>query len=157
MTDERLARRLTLIWAGVVLVFAVLPTHSVLSQTVGDRETLTTQVGHFAEFAVLAWLAAWWSASRARASVEGGADEGAATTAVRGGPEGATGDARSAFVVWVSVVGYGALIEVAQVPLPYRSAQFSDLAIDAAGAFAGLLLFRCGRDLRKRGGPRRRR
>lgn len=120
MRDARLAGRLALVWAGVVLVFALVPTHEVLSGTVGDRETLTTQAGHFAEAAILAWLAASWAIGRGGSAW------------------------RAAVVAWAVAVLYGALIEVAQVPLPYRSGQWSDLAIDAAGAALGALVFRCG-------------
>ena len=66
VSDERLARRLTLGWAAAILVFALVPTHAALSATVGERETLTTQVGHFIEFAVLAALGLWWMSTRAR-------------------------------------------------------------------------------------------
>lgn len=119
MRDARRAGRLTLVWAGVVLVFALVPTHEALSGTVGERETLVTQVGHFAECALLAWLLASWAAGR-------------------------TGSAsRAAVVAWLATVAYGAAIEVMQIPLPYRSAQWSDLAIDAAGAAFGALVFRC--------------
>jgi len=141
--DARLARRLTLAWAGVVFAFAVLPTHAILSPTIGDIETLATQAGHFVEFAVLAALAMRWSTARS------GRQAGGAASPVDPAP------ARAALTVWGATVAYGAFIEAAQVPLTYRSAQLSDLAIDAAGALAGLLLFSCGRGLRARGGRRR--
>jgi VanZ family protein len=128
--DARLAGRLALAWAGVVLVFAVVPTHEVLSSTVGDGETVTTQIGHFTEFAVLAWLVASWADART-----------------------ASGWHALAFA-WAVAVVYGGLIEVLQAPLSYRSAQWSDLAIDAAGAVAGLVVFRA---VRGSGAPEARR
>lgn len=121
MRDARLAGRLAWIWAGVVLAFAVVPTHEVLSSTVGDGETVMTQIGHFVEFAVLAWLVATWAGVRTASTW------------------------RAAVVAWIAAVAYGGLIEVLQVPLSYRSAQWSDLAIDAAGAAAGLVAFRAAR------------
>jgi hypothetical protein len=62
--SPRARRNLMLAWAGIVLTFAVLPTHLLLRATVGERETAATQVGHFVEFAVLAVLAARWLAGR---------------------------------------------------------------------------------------------
>jgi hypothetical protein len=144
MTDARRAGRLTIVWALVVFAFAVLPTHALLSPTVGERETLTTQVGHFVEFAVLAGLALWWASARAE-SRSGGADGSRAQAREPGGAW------RVWVAVWAATVAYGALIEVVQLPLGYRSAQTGDLAVDAAGAFAGLLAFSCVRALRGRG------
>ncbi len=149
VSDERLARRLTLGWAAAILVFALVPTHTALSATVGERETLTTQVGHFIEFAVLAALGLWWMSTR----TPGPGDAGA-----RGDPEAGLADGAASlrfFVgVWAAVVAFGALIEMLQAPIPYRSAQVGDLVMDAAGAAAGLLAFSCVRALR---GQRRRR
>lgn len=125
--DERRAKRLTLAWAGVVLAFALLPLHGALSATVGERETLTTQVGHFVEFAVLAALGSWWACER-----------------------GARGAVRAAAAGLAGAVLLGAVIEAVQSPLPYRSAQLGDLALDAAGALAGALAFSAVRALRAR-------
>jgi len=125
------APRLTLAWAGAMFVFAIVPTHVLLRASVGERETSATQIGHFIEFAVLAGLATWWMAGRR--------DDRAARAPIS-----------SAAAVWVAAVCYGALIELVQAPLPYRSAQLSDLVIDAAGALAGLLTIRCVRTLRER-------
>jgi len=149
VSDERLARRLTLGWAAAILVFALVPTHTALSATVGERETLTTQVGHFIEFAVLAALGLWWMGARTQRA----GDEG---TRGRAGarPAGAAASLRSVVGVWAMTVAFGALIEVLQAPIPYRSAQVGDLVMDAAGAAAGLLAFSCVRALR---GRRRRR
>jgi len=140
---ERLARRLTLGWAAAILVLALVPTHSALSATMGERETLTTQVGHFVEFAVLAALGLWWMTARA----QGPGDAGARGDA-HAGPAGGPAPVRSVLGVWAAATAFGALIEVLQVPLAYRSAQVGDLAMDAAGAAAGLLAFSCVRALR---------
>jgi hypothetical protein len=144
MTAARRAGRLTVVWALVVLAFAVAPTHALLSSTVGERETLATQVGHFVEFAVLAGLALWWATERA-GSRSGGAVERLSQPREPGGAW------RVWAAVWAATVAYGALIEVIQMPLGYRSAQAGDLAVDAAGAFAGLLAFSSVRALRGRG------
>jgi hypothetical protein len=139
------AGRLTVAWALAVLAFAVVPTHAALSSTVGKQETLATEVGHFFEFAVLAALASWWAIQRA---------ESRASETVEGPGQGWAGlGARlvTAACVWVAAVAYGAMLELIQMPLAYRSAQAGDLAVDAAGAFAGLLAFSCVRALRGRG------
>lgn len=132
----RLRRNLMLAWAGIVFAFAVLPTHQLLSATVGERETAATQIGHFVEFAVLAVLAARWLAGRR--------DDRATPTPIALGVK-----------VWGAVVCYGATIEVIQLPLTYRSAQLSDLVIDAAGALAGVLAFSCARGALERRDRRR--
>lgn len=123
-------------WPGIVGLFAVLPTHALFGGTVGGREDQATQVGHFVEFALLAALLDLWLTAqsprrprRRRLAV--------------------------ASAAWLAAVAYGAAIEVVQLPLPYRDAQVSDLAIDAAGALAGLLALSAGRSLRRRGGRRR--
>jgi uncharacterized protein YfiM (DUF2279 family) len=148
-SGERLARRLTLGWAAVILVFALLPTHAALSAAVGERETLTTQVGHFIEFAVLAALGLWWMSARERNPGDAGAGGRAGE-----GPAGGPVPVRSVLGVWAAATAFGALIEVLQVPLAYRSAQVGDLAMDAAGAAAGLLAFSCVRALRGQRGRR---
>jgi VanZ family protein len=38
-------------------------------------------------------------------------------------------------------VAYGLFIELVQVPLPYRHFSLMDLAVDAAGIVAGLIVF----------------
>ena len=128
--------RLALGWAGLVFVFAVLPTHAALRAPVGERETPATQIGHFIEFAILAGLATWW--------ISGRRDDGTARVPLA-----------SMTAMWVAAVCYGALLELIQAPLPYRSAQLSDLAIDAAGALAGVLTISCVRALRGRRARRR--
>jgi len=126
-----LAGRLALVWAGVILVLAVVPTHEALESAVGERETLATRAGHFAAFAVLAFLVAAWAAGEA----------GASEARTRGHAQPRW---RAVVLAWAAATAYGGLIELLQAPLPYRSAQWSDLAIDAAGAAVGALAFRCG-------------
>ncbi len=116
MNEGRLAGRLALAWAGIVLAFAVMPVHELLGGTIGERETLATQAGHFLEFALLAGLLAGWACARIEAVWQPMA------------------------AAWLAATAYGALIEVLQMPLPYRSAQWGDLAMDAGGAGAGLLV-----------------
>jgi hypothetical protein len=145
MTDARRAGRLTVAWAFVILAFALVPAHDLLSSTVGDQETLTTEIGHFVEFAVLAALALWWATERAATRPAGAAGRRVQSREA-GGPR-----VVRAAAVWTVAVAYGALIEVIQVPLGYRSAQAGDLAVNAAGALAGLLAFSCVRALRGRG------
>jgi Flp pilus assembly pilin Flp len=143
LSDTRLAGRLALCWAGTILFFALVPTHFALSRTVGDRETLATQVGHFVEFALLAGLVAWWLTTR-----EGRRDVSSATGAKRG--TAVRHGVLAVALAWAVAAGYGAFIEIVQMPLPYRSAQWSDVAIDAAGALAGVVVFSCGRRWRGR-------
>lgn len=135
MREARLAGRLTSAWAAAVFAFAVVPTHALLARTVGEREALTTQVGHFVEFAVLAWLATWWIDARRRAkgAAKGGSREAGRWAAARE----AAGDYA---IMLGALVLFGVLIEAAQSLLPYRSAQMRDAAIDAAGALVGLLV-----------------
>jgi VanZ like family len=147
---ERLAARVTLAWAGVVLVFALLPLHGFLHETVGERESLTTQIGHFVEFAVLAALAAWWVGCR-----DGSTGVAAGDGRTPGAGESWTRSARGTLLAWAATVAFGAAIEVVQIPLPYRSAQLSDLLLDGAGALAGALVFSAGRGLRARAGRTR--
>lgn len=134
MSEGGLAGRLALAWAGIVLAFAVMPVHQFFEETVGERETLATQVGHFLEFALLAALLARWACAR------------------MGSPS------QAVVAAWLAATAYGALIEVLQMPLPYRSAQWGDLAMDAAGAGAGLVVavvLRWSRRRRARAGRRR--
>ena len=127
MSHAGLAGRLAPVWAGAILAFAVVPTHEALQRAVGERETLATQAGHFAAFAVLAFLVLAWVAGEAWAGGDGRPKRGAVVLA------------------FAAATAYGGLIEVLQAPLPYRSAQWSDLATDGAGAAVGVLAFRYGR------------
>ena len=49
--------------------------------------------------------------------------------------------ARSHYIwIFVGLCAYGALIELGQALIPYRSAEWLDLAADVAGALAGILV-----------------
>ena len=53
--------------------------------------------------------------------------------------------ARSSYVrIAIMLLAYGLLIEVVQSFVPYRSAEFADLAADAAGICTGLLIAMLG-------------
>ena len=102
--------------ALVILVVGVLPTHPVLAATTGSSENLVASLGHFVEYAILAFVLAvavdgWRLSLRA--------------------------------VVWSAVltVGLGWLIEVLQAPLPYRDFQVADGLVDMAGVAVGLAVF----------------
>ncbi len=104
------------LWALVIVVAGVLPTHPVLAATAGDSENLVASLGHFVEYAILAFVLAvavdgWRLSLRA--------------------------------VVWSAVpaVALGWMIEVLQAPLPYRDFQLADGLVDAAGVVAGLAVF----------------
>jgi VanZ family protein len=105
-------------WATAIVIWGLVPiqgvVHAVAKGKVG--EDLLTSAGHFAEYAVLAFVLAValddWRLSR-RAVL------GAATLAI----------------------GLGVAIELAQVLLPYRDCQMSDALADAAGAALGLAVF----------------
>jgi VanZ family protein len=100
-------------WAGVILVTGTLPTQSVVEAVSGGHDDLATMAGHFAAYALLGFLLGvalgGWSVERARA-----------------------------ILVLVLAAGLGGLIELVQVPLPYRDGQAVDVLVNAAGAAVGL-------------------
>jgi VanZ family protein len=104
------------LWALVITVFGVIPTHEALAATVGSREDFVASLGHFAEYAVFAFLLA----------------------VAFGGWRLRTLPLVAAGAV---AVGFGWVIELVQLPLPYRDFQVSDGIVDAAGVVAGLLVF----------------
>jgi VanZ family protein len=112
-------------WTAGVIVFGVLPTHDAVHALASGHDDALTSAAHFAEYAVLAFLVAvafggWPAAPRALL--------GAGAYAV----------------------GLGALIEVVQVPLPYRDGQVSDVVVNAAGAALGVVLVSLAGRLRAR-------
>ena len=118
-------------WTTVVIVFGVLPTHDAVHAVAAGHDASLTSAAHFTEYAVLAFIAA---------------------VAIRGWPL----PWRALLWAGVYAIGLGALIEVVQVPLPYRDGQLSDVVVNAAGAALGLVLVSlCGRLLERR--PRARR
>lgn len=102
--------------ALLVVVFGVVPTHETLAATVGPRENLAASLGHFVEYAVLAFaLAVAFGGWRV--------------------------DGRALALSAVTAVALGWAMELVQLPLPYRDFQASDGVVDMAGVAAGLLLF----------------
>jgi len=107
---------LAAVWTAVIVLFGTIPTHEALAATAGVRENLVATLGHFFEYAFLAFaLAAAFGGWR----VEVRALALAASLAVTLG--------------WV--------IELVQLPLPYRDFQVSDGVVDMAGVAVGLALF----------------
>ena len=116
MRGSRGWRVAAVVWAAAIVVFGVLPTQGVVHAIAEGRDGLLTSAGHFASYAVLAFVLAValddWRLSR-RAVL------GAAALAV----------------------ALGVAIELVQAPLPYRDCQLGDALVDAAGAALGLAVF----------------
>ncbi len=114
---DLIARRGWLVWGIVVLVVSVVPVGWVFGFV--PRETWSTSgsVGHFLEFGLFAVLVAvargggWRTAGHDDAGLRAGALAGA---------------------------GYGGAIEIIQAPIPYRSADWRDFAVDVAGVAVAL-------------------
>jgi VanZ family protein len=103
-----------LVWAVAIVASGVFPIGGVV-EVVGPPDPVTT-TGHFVAYAVLAFilplaLEGW------RASL------------------------RTLALAFVLAVALGVAVELVQGPIPYRDASFLDLAVDAAGAAVGLVLF----------------
>ena len=102
-------------WTALVVAFGVLPTHGAVHAVAAGHDDLLASTAHFGEYATLAFVAAvalgGWSPPR-----------------------------RALLWAGVYAIGLGALIEVVQVPLPYRDGQLSDVVVNAAGAALGLAL-----------------
>jgi hypothetical protein len=104
------------VWVLVIIVFGVVPTHQTLAATVGNEENSVASLGHFVEYAVLAFLLA---------RVFGGGRIGV----------------RPFVLAAVAAVALGWAIELVQLPLTYRDFQVSDGLVDMAGAAVGLAVF----------------
>jgi len=122
---ERLARDGWLVWAAVMLVGAVLPVAQIMGWEAGDEWSPAASLVHTCEFAVLAVLLA--VAWRRRVPGSSGLWPATALSAA-----------------------YGLFTEVVQGPIPYRDFDVRDLAFDAAGIVAGLLLLVVARRARTR-------
>ncbi len=111
------------VWTAGVIVFGVLPTHDAVHAVAAGHDDALTSAAHFAEYAVLAFVV---------------------TVALGGWP------ASRRALLWAGAyaIGLGALLEVVQVPLPYRDGQLSDVVVNAAGAALGLVLVSLGGRLR---------
>jgi VanZ family protein len=102
-----------------IVVFGVLPTQGVvhaIAEGAEGRDDLLTSAGHFASYALLAFVLAValddWRLSR-----------------------------RAVLGAAVLAVSLGVAIELVQAPLPYRDCQLGDALVDAAGAALGLAVF----------------
>ena len=102
------------LWAAVIVLFGVIPTHEALAATAGVRENLVASLGHYFEYAFFAF---------ALAVAFGGWKVEARALALSAG----------------IAVALGWLIEVVQLPLPYRDFQVSDGFVDVAGVATGLV------------------
>ena len=102
--------------AAAIVVLGVLPTQDAVEAVSGGRDDLITTAGHFASYAVFAFVVAaalgGWRATR-RTIV------GSAALAV----------------------SLGVAIELVQALLPYRDCQIADALVDAGGAALGLVVF----------------
>jgi VanZ family protein len=102
------ARRGWLVWAPVILVVSVVPVAWVFGATPRATWSLSGELGHFFEFGLFAALVAL---SRERAH-----------------------DLRAALLVGAAAaIAYGAAIELLQWPIPYRSCDPRDFAVDVLG------------------------
>jgi hypothetical protein len=120
------------LWAAVVLVVSIVPVGWVFGFAEGEYWSWMAGMGHFAEFGILtALVAVAWSQSGARGWTQ-------------------------ALMVGVAAgVGYGLLIEAVQYPLPYRSADLRDFALDVCGVATAALLVSWARRRRERRRVRR--
>jgi VanZ like family len=124
-----LARRGWLVWGLIVLVVSVVPVGWVFGLAPEETWSLGGSIGHFFEFGLFAALVAiaWGRRGRVRDGRPAGAGDVAGVSPRRGLVAGA-----------LAAVAYGAAIEVAQVPIPYRNGDWRDLAVDGVGTAAGL-------------------
>jgi VanZ family protein len=104
-----------LVWLAVIFVFAVIPLAWLFHREPSLNPSFVTTAGHAGEYAVLAALAEWAFLLR--------------TSAWRAALAG----------VLVAAI-YGPLMEVVQLPLPYRALDVHDMVADWLGALAGALV-----------------
>jgi len=104
------------VWAGVILATGILPTQGFVTAISGGRDDLATTTGHFAAYVLLGFLLGvalgGWSVERDRL-----------------------------ILALALAAALGGLIELVQMPLPYRSGQAVDMLVDVAGAAVGLAVF----------------
>ena len=105
-----------LLWTLAIVILGVLPTHPVLAATTGNSENSVAWLGHFVEYAILAFILAV-AADGWRLSV------------------------RALVCSALPAVALGWTIEALQAPLPYRDFQVADGFVDVAGVAAGLAIF----------------
>ena len=111
---SRWRRYAWLVWLVVILVFAVIPLAWLFHREPSLNPSFVTTAGHVGEYTILTVLAAWAFLLRTNR-----------WRAVLGS-------------VLVAAV-YGPLMEVVQLPLPYRAFDVHDMVADWAGALAGAL------------------
>jgi VanZ family protein len=118
------------VWAAIVFVAAVVPVRWVFGFAPSSEWSWMSGLAHFAEFGIFTALVvmAWTSRRGWRRALLAGS---------------------------VAGVAYGLLIEVVQYPLPYRSADPRDFALDACGVAAAALLLSWARRGRERRRGRR--
>lgn len=122
-------RAAAVVWAGVILVFGLLPTQGAVEAVSGGRDTLVTTAGHFGAYLLLGCLV------------------GAALGDLAAGWQ-------RLLLTLALAAALGGVIEVAQGPLPYRDAQLTDFLVNLAGSVVGFTLFSAG--ARSRRSPWRR-
>jgi len=110
---DLLARRGWLLWAAVILFVSVVPVGWIFGFEPRARWSLSGNLGHFFEFGLFAVLVA---------------------LARRRSRPGSSGIAFGA----AAAIGYGLAIELIQWPIPYRSADPRDFAVDVVGVACAL-------------------
>jgi len=125
-------RRGWALWAAIVLVVSVVPVGWVFDFAESEDWSWMAGMGHFAEFGLFtALVAVAWS-------------------------QGGERDWNRALMVGIAAgVGYGLLIEAIQYPIPYRSADPRDFALDVCGVVTAALLLSWARRRRERRRERR--
>jgi VanZ family protein len=102
-------------WAGVILVSGMLPTQGAVSMISDGHDDLATMLGHFASYALLGFLLGFalggWRTRRDRV-----------------------------ILALALAAALGGLIELVQMPLPYRDGQVVDMVVNLAGAAVGLVV-----------------
>jgi VanZ family protein len=108
-------RRLAAVWAVIMFALAIAPVAWVFGVAPVDVWTLLGALGHYFEYVILTVLIAvgWRDVVGRRRALAAGA----AAAAV-----------------------YGVLMEIVQLPLPYRRFDVRDMATDWAGVATGVLL-----------------
>ncbi len=112
------------LWAVIVFVASVVPVNWVFGFASSNDWSWMAGLAHFSEFAIFAVLVSLaWSRGH---------------------------EWRRALLLGVAAgIGYGFVIEVVQFPLPYRSADPRDFALDVCGVATAALLLSLARRVRR--------